>query len=374
MLIRAFKISLILIFITAGTVTARAQGHVTDVVLSTDPASLQAHICPVTLVFNGHITMDGPGTVTYQIVRSDGAASSSYSITFLKAGSYPIRETWTLGDATTVPTYEGWVAIRVLSPNAVESNHADAEFGMICSAPPAPYQPQRARFRVSLTGFINRTETRDHLFEADGPGDEIYQAPYVLIVDRIDGLITWRSGGHGPIFGGIRNGRRFPTDTPEVLSSPPAGLGFPGVLFEGELIEGTRAVAIAPTLWEWDGDERLLRGFFAACATARLPIAGTVFATMTAPFPDRLGGLGTALDRLVSAPIITEGDADRPIGITVSPSFTGFRPQFLLLTYERAMFSAMHASDGLDTFAMDYTDPTGYDGDYTLFLKVELLP
>lgn len=360
------------VLLTAGA--ARAQGHVTNVEISTDPASLQSQTCPVTVVFNGSITMDAPGTVTYQIVRSDGATSQVYSVDFFKEGVYSIRETWTLGHASVLPHYEGWVAIRVLTPNAVESSHAAANFIMTCQATPPPPQPQRARFRVSLTGFSSFSETRDNLFEWDGPGDEIYQAPYVLIVDRTGGPSTWASGAHGPFFGRIRTGSSFPTATPRELSGTPVRLGVPGVLFEGELIEGERAVAIAPTLWEWDGDERQLLSFWGACSAARSSVASSVIPVMTGPFPERYGGLGTALDGLIAVPITPEGDFDRPIGISVLGSTGFFSPRFILLTYEAAMSRASSAGSGADTYAINYRDPVGFDGDYTLFVKVELMP
>ena len=66
---------------------ALAQGRVTDVAIQTDMSSLQSRVCPVTVVFNGYIAMDGPGTVTYQIVRSDGGTSPVYSVGFAKDGT-----------------------------------------------------------------------------------------------------------------------------------------------------------------------------------------------------------------------------------------------------------------------------------------------
>lgn len=363
-------------FMLMGAGAALAQGRVTDVAIRTDLSSLQSRVCPVTVVFNGYIAMDGPGTVTYQIVRSDGATSAVYSVGFAKDGVHTVRETWTLGDASALPHYEGWMAIRVLTPNEVESNHADGNFIMTCNtATPEPPQPQRARFRVSLTGFSCFRETRDHIFEVDGPRDEIYQAPFVLTVERtgVTGLDS--IGLYGPIFRRISTGTSFPTSTPWILTGTPIGLGVPGVLFEGELIEGERAVAIAPTLWEWDGINRLqLSSFWGACAAARSRIASAVVPVITGPFPARYGGLGTSLDGLITIPITPEGNADRPIGISVFGSTGSFTPRFLLLTYEGAMNAVSGASLGLDTYAFNYADPDGFNGDYTLYVKVEQIP
>ena len=363
-------------FMLMGAGAALAQGRVTDVAIRTDLSSLQSRVCPVTVVFNGYIAMDGPGTVTYQIVRSDGATSAVYSVGFAKDGVHTVRETWRLGDASALPHYEGWMSIRVLTPNEVESNHADANFIMTCNtATPEPPQPQRARFRVSLTGFSCFRETRDHIFEVDGPRDEIYQAPFVLTVERTGVTGLYSIGAYGPIFRRISTGTSFPTSTPWILTGTPIGLGVPGVLFEGELIEGERAVAIAPTLWEWDGINRLqLFSFWGACEAARSRIASAVVPVMTGPFPARYGGLGTSLDGLITIPITPEGNADRPIGISVFGSTGSFTPRFLLLTYEGAMNAVSGASLGFDTYAFNYADPDGFNGDYTLYVKVEQIP
>jgi hypothetical protein len=368
---------LAVVALIASSVT-RAQGVVTDVGIRADPSYLQSHVCPVTVVFNGYITMNGPGTVTWKIVRSDGASSPVYSLDFLKPGTQTVSETWTLGDAAVLPNYEGWVAIQVLTPNAVESSHADANFMMTCSAAPPPSQPRRARFRVSLTGFRCSRETRDNTFELDGPGDEIYQAPYVLVVDRSGATTTYSSGAHGPIFGRIRTGMSFPTSTPEILSSPPIGLGVPGVLFEGELVEGERAVVIVPTLWEWDGDHRQLLSFFGACTAARAEIASRVVPVMTGPLSARYVGLSTPLAGVITVPIMPEGDADRPIGISVSGATgSAFRPRFIILTYESAMLSASDRDAYRSIRYLDaegFLDTDGFNGDYTLYVKVEQIP
>jgi hypothetical protein len=266
------------------------------------------------------------------------------------------------------------VAIQVLSPNAVESAHADAAFRMTCTAAPPPQppaQPARGYFRVSMTGFICGRETRDNLLELDGPGDEILVAPHVVLVDRSGATTDVLSFAHGPIFGGIRTGARFPTPTPEVLSSTPVGLGIPGVLFEGELVEGQTAVAIAPALWEWDGPGPQLAAFYGLSTAAASGIASVVVPVMTGPMPARLGGLGTALDGVIILPVPPESGGNRPIGLTITGSFGSYSPKFLLLTYEGADSAASGASFGGDTFAIRYVDPSSHQGDYTLFLKVE---
>ena len=133
-------------------------------------------------------------------------------------------------------------------------------------------------------------------------------------------------------------------------------------------------MAIAPTLWEWDGDLRQLSRFWGACAASSSRIATTAIPIMTGPLPTRYAGLGTPLDGLVTVPITPEGDFDRPIGISISGSLGSFTPQFLLLTYEGAMVRASSASFGGDTFAFNFRDPEGFNGNYEFYVKVELIP
>lgn len=371
------KLALVSVFMLCSTVMVHAQGVVTDVSVNTDTSYLQTRVCPVTVVFNGSITMDEPGTVTYRIVRSDGATGPVQTLDFLKAGTQSVSETWTLGDASALPNYEGWIAIQVLTPNAVESNHASAAFLMTCNAEPPPAQPQRARFRVISTGFSSIHETRDNILELDGSGDEIYQAPFVVEVER-SGPTVWSIGAFGPVFRNIHTGTSFPTATPTVVTSPPVGYGFPGVLYEGELVEGEKAVAIAPTLWEWDGpvDPSVdqLGTFWGAASAASNMIASAAIPIMTGPFPARYAGLHTSLDGLITVPIAREGDLDRPVGIVLTQGGAAFTPPFLLLTYEGAMAAVASSGFSGDLYAIQYTDPESHQGDYELFLKVEQVP
>src|SRR5918911_1068549 len=120
----------------------RAQGlRVTEVFLKADDARPSGP-CPLRVVFRGYITADGPGTVEYTFARSDGASAPVFRVEFQGAGSQPVVTDWTLGDARTLPAYEGWQAIKVLSPNPLESSHETGSFSVTCSAgaPGAPKQ------------------------------------------------------------------------------------------------------------------------------------------------------------------------------------------------------------------------------------------
>jgi len=83
--------------------------------------------CPAKVVFNGTITVNAPGIVSYIFTRSDGATDTNIKkLKFLAAGSKKVSTTWTLGGAAR-PYYKGWQAIKILSPNVLNSAHANFE-------------------------------------------------------------------------------------------------------------------------------------------------------------------------------------------------------------------------------------------------------
>jgi hypothetical protein len=80
--------------------------------------------CPATINFNGKIETNGAGLVQYRFIRSDGGTGPIVDLYFDRAEVKYVNTTWTLGDACLLPYYEGWVAIQIISPNPLESNHA----------------------------------------------------------------------------------------------------------------------------------------------------------------------------------------------------------------------------------------------------------
>ncbi len=90
-------------------------------------------VCPATVTFNGSITVDKPGTVRYIFTRSDGAIDTITKVLrFRRPGTKPVSTTWTLGGPG-LTYYKGWQAIKILSPQPMESAHADFELG--CNPP-----------------------------------------------------------------------------------------------------------------------------------------------------------------------------------------------------------------------------------------------
>lgn len=80
--------------------------------------------CPKRIEFSGRISViGGSGTVSYRLIRSDGAKGPVETLTFDRPGSQSISSTWRLGGpGKTYNRY--WRAIKILEPNSMESNKA----------------------------------------------------------------------------------------------------------------------------------------------------------------------------------------------------------------------------------------------------------
>jgi hypothetical protein len=111
--------------------TAAQKSHVTEVFLKADNASGSGP-CPITVKFTGYISTDGPATVQYSFTRSDGATAPVETLYFKAAGTQSVSTAWTLGDATSLPSYKGWQSLKVLSPNELESSHETGSFMIKC--------------------------------------------------------------------------------------------------------------------------------------------------------------------------------------------------------------------------------------------------
>jgi hypothetical protein len=69
--------------------------------------------------FAGSITVNAAGEVRYRWVGSDGGMTAEESVRFDGAGTRLVATSWELSTPGT-----HWQALRVLSPNAVDSNRA----------------------------------------------------------------------------------------------------------------------------------------------------------------------------------------------------------------------------------------------------------
>ena len=101
----------------------RAPTSITTTVTPTSSST-----CPQTFTFSTVIAMDGPGTFTYQWDRSNGVVSPVYALTFDRAGTQTVTDTWTLPDATvnfsSYSSYSGWERLRTLDPQPIVGNQA----------------------------------------------------------------------------------------------------------------------------------------------------------------------------------------------------------------------------------------------------------
>lgn len=113
--------------------------------------------CPVTVRFNGTLTANRAGTVTYQYVRHDGTKSPQFSLAFDRAGTQPTRA-WTTTVAqpaagTTLSAggaapgdIQGWYRLEVLSPPP--TGQVVARYRVMCGAGEDDEEPPPARLRA----------------------------------------------------------------------------------------------------------------------------------------------------------------------------------------------------------------------------------
>ncbi len=121
------------LIVAFATASLYAQFQVTDAYLGANPVKYEGP-CPGVIKFEGKVAANGKGIVKYIFLRSDGATDTQVkTLTFDGPGSKPVSTTWTLGGPE-LPSYEGWEAIKILSPNEMESNKAD--FKLVCSSGP----------------------------------------------------------------------------------------------------------------------------------------------------------------------------------------------------------------------------------------------
>jgi hypothetical protein len=93
--------------------------RVVSTILSASPEAYDGQ-CPITIKFSGSITVKGKGRVKYSFVRSDGATGPVFTLDFNGETSKSVSTTWTLS----APTFNEWLAVRIFSPNKLESNRA----------------------------------------------------------------------------------------------------------------------------------------------------------------------------------------------------------------------------------------------------------
>src|SRR5262245_54820177 len=175
-------------FILTASLTCLAQDFsVEGAGLEAAPSSYNGP-CPGVIKFNGKIQASGKGVVKYRFVRSDGATGPIEYLNFESAGVKYVITTWTLGDASSRPSCQGWEAIKILSPNEMESNRAD--FKLVCKGGSKKESNIGAILRKSSQFYLLADLLEDswlaqqldeaNAFTLDAPNDR------QIIVDEID--------------------------------------------------------------------------------------------------------------------------------------------------------------------------------------------
>ncbi len=113
--------------------------------------------CPLTVKFGGYVTTNGPGQVRYTFTRNDGAKGPVYTLEFKGAGTQYVDTTWTFGGKG-LESYEGWQAVKILSPNEFESSHQTGSFSIRCEGATKPDRPDQGEkppgnFMVTAAGL-----------------------------------------------------------------------------------------------------------------------------------------------------------------------------------------------------------------------------
>jgi len=160
----AILLTVLLVCLVAGPVASGANEEfsVTEVFLKADDGRPSGP-CPLRVVFRGYITANGPGRIKYTFTRSDGANGPVQIMEFKRAGTQAVMTDWTLGDATVLPRYEGWQAVKVLSPAVVESSHETGSFALSCGNIVSVIGPQGLKAKNPQGPHIDNQKRVDQL-------------------------------------------------------------------------------------------------------------------------------------------------------------------------------------------------------------------
>jgi len=116
-------LALLLGVTVAGPTAAATEFSVAGVGVEAVPAAYVG-TCPGVITFKAKMQANAAGRVKYTWIRSDGATGPVEYIDFVEPGVLHVETTWTLGDVSILPRYEGWEQIKILSPAEMVSNKA----------------------------------------------------------------------------------------------------------------------------------------------------------------------------------------------------------------------------------------------------------
>ena len=115
-------LSLIPAWLVGNNAAAKQEFRVESASLEATPTN--SVTCPALVTFKGKIQANDKGRVKYTWSYSDGASGPDGFVDFEGPGVKYVETTWRLGDATILPHYDGFAMLKILSPNAYESNKA----------------------------------------------------------------------------------------------------------------------------------------------------------------------------------------------------------------------------------------------------------
>jgi hypothetical protein len=278
----------------------------------------------------------------------------------------------------------------------------------ISAAPTSSARPARARslssrsvapfgrYRVIVEGFSVTSQTWDNILQTDGKGDEVFLnartaylgpdgkdlAPESQLESQTmgdtNGYPNRTQAGSASDRGGLISGDRFPNPlTLDATASGSANFVPPAVLWEGDLIQGKRAVVITPSIWEWDGAGDTV-GSWVRWGEEAIPKLAQAIGTFigggsTADTIKKASDLGVGVLKVFDNPGLFGVPGDRPIGTIKNPNGSDyiFDPKVVLLNYDRAEALISQETLGVSgLIALNYKDDPALTGDYTLYLRV----
>ena len=261
----------------------------------------------------------------------------------------------------------------------------------------------KQRYRLVITGFQCHTATYDDSLEYDGKGDEVFISIGYKRATR-DGTVLESIGPDKTLVmgdtnlqsgriqvgsarddkGGLLDGDAFPSKSPWKREIPLDDSRYypPFKIWEGDLTQGSDAVFITPSIWEWDDGAGIfpsLVQWFVQTDQKFGQKAKEVFGPLAKPYEwifdavslgiqtvGTLTGFWTGLGKPGTRPIGVQRDPANPDGVL-------FNPKILQLTYDIAEFLLTEnpTGHGNGILAINYLDDTFARGDYTLYLQLE---
>lgn len=281
---------------------------------------------------------------------------------------------------------------------SIASVYGEAGFatdGMPTATVDAP--ATRAHYRITLNGFRCLWPTgEDPILHGDGKGDEIFLAVFVgsdlggtrqldrrIVRTRVHGDVLHfpdriQTGSSSPS-GGIGSGDSVPaTAGVPQLPVTPAADQLPLVVWDGVLWNGDAGLAIAPTIWEWDGDDANYKSWSGWLLGTEYDWLD-VLRDQIRPGPLRWHSIGPFVGKDWSGITIDDSPGkDVPIGysnIGMTSFTTAARKSFSSRAFiiNRGKLESLLGRASTAMLAMNWNASSG-SASYDMFLQVERLP